>query len=250
MLDLARVIRLLDAVIAQAIRVNPAAWQERNPPGLIPLWRIWLRSVRIGKFSEADAFAAVKRAYDATVPVNPAMAARIEQYFASADSTVPTVIGRDNRKPGREHLRSALRAAYVGNARALADNLSGAAPPILLWLTWGLDEVRAGQLNGVPFDGWEALAPTVLEAADLEPQTMLPQLACLVVRRANEFRSKITYQFDQELARTLFGDSERVLAPFRRADPSNWTGAEHVLAVFRATGQLAPGSADADVDED
>jgi hypothetical protein len=250
MLDLARVIRLLDVVVEQAIHVNPAAWQEGNPPGLIPLWRIWLRRVRSRKFSEGDAFDAVKRAYDATMPVNPAMAARIEQYFASVDGTVPTVIGRENRKPGREHLRRALRVAYVGNPRALADNLAGAAPPILLWLTWGLDEVRAGQLTGVPFEGWTELAPTVLEATELAPQTMLPQLACLVVRRANEFRSKVTYGFDQELATTLFGDSERVLAPFRRADPSKWAGEEHVLAVFRATGQLPSDSDGAEEDDD
>jgi hypothetical protein len=249
-LQLELVIRLLGVVVENANRVSPAAWHEGQPAGLIPLWRIWLRRIRVDKFSQADAFAAVKRAYDVSVPVNPAVAARIEQYFASADSTVPTVIGPENRQAGRKHLRQVLRSAYAGKARVLATNLAGAAPPILLWLTWSLDEVRAGQLDGPPFDGWDELAPTILEATALEPQTMLPQVACLVVRRVNEFRSKVTYAFDEGLAKTLFGDSERVLALFRQEEPAKWAGEEHMLAVFRATGQLVPEAGGSGDDDD
>lgn len=246
MLDVGQVLRLLGVVVENAVRINPAAWSEGTPPGLIPLWRVWLRRLRAGKFSQFEAFDEVKRAYDASVPVNPAVAARIEQYFASADRNVPAVIGDENLKAGREYLRAALRTAYAGNARALAKNLEGAVEPTLLWLTWGLDEVRSGTLDGLPFADWGEFATEILEATEIEPQIMLPQLACLVVKRARESRSKVTYAFDEVLARTLFGDPERVLALFRQADPSKWSAEEHVLAVFRATGQLPPESNDND----
>jgi len=240
LLDTDRVLRLLQPVVENAARTSPLAWQSGDPPGLIPIWRIWLRRIRVGKFSAAAAFEEVKRAYDYCVPINPAVAAQVEHYFVIAEGTIPDVIGRENRQPARDYLRQALLSAYRGNARALARNLEGANAPILLWLTWGLDRVRDGELVGKPFDGWEELAEVILAASANYPAIMLPQLACLVVRRAKEFRSKVTYTFDADLARTLFGDPQRVLALWERTDPAHWVGEEHVVAVLRAASKLAP----------
>jgi hypothetical protein len=250
LLDANRVRRLLPLVVESAARVNPTAWQNGDPPGLIPLWRIWLRRTRAGKWPEAEAFEALKQAFEVCVSTNLAVAAQLEHYFVIAESSVPDMLGRENRKVARAHLRAMLVATYRNDPTRLARSLQGAAAPILLWLTWGLDRVRASEFSGVPFDDWSELAPVILAATASAPDAMLPQLACLVVRRTSEFARKTTYAFDPVLAAAMFGDEKRVLSLFEAADPARWTGEEHVLAVFRAAGGLEPRGSDDDEEDD
>jgi hypothetical protein len=67
-----------------------------------------------------------------------------------------------------------------------------------------------------------------LRAANLDPLTMLPQIAWFLVERrsstARDSDSEDEYKFDEERARMLFSDLASLLALFEPEDPSRWAG--------------------------
>jgi hypothetical protein len=244
-----QLIALLPAVVATVSAISAAKWPSEDPPGLIPLWRTWLRRARRGNFPKGEALNAVLRAYDAAVPASLATASAIEYYFVHSESNAPDLIGgSEAQATARRYVRSVLVDTYRESPAQLARSLAGARENVLLWLTWGLDRLKSEQLSGLPFERWQELAPSILAAVPLDPRTMLSQLACFVVRRDKAFRSRVTYSFDAELAARLFGDAARVLELFSAEEPVNWAEARHVLAVLAALGKVPPTNGDHDDD--
>jgi hypothetical protein len=92
-------------------------------------------------------------------------------------------------------------------------------------------------MTGVPFQQWDAFAATILEATRLQPSTMLPLFAMLVVRRSDVVTDeRITehFDFDPKTAERLFGSVDTILDLFEGLNPQQWAEIEPVQAVFRA----------------
>ncbi len=240
-----RLLQLLAPLGVKAAASDPAAWTNEKPPGLVPLWRIWNRLAERGKAPPEVVLDQLMRTYDISVPANLALAAQVEHYFVAAERGVSDLL-RDNdgasRAAARNYVRSALVRTYEAAPELLARNLRGAHDPTLLWLTWGIDRVRAKTLKGLPFDEWPEFAVVIVQAARIEPRSVLPQIACLVTRRASEFHGKSVYRFDNELCTRLFGDSDSVLALFDSENPADWPEDRPGYGVLVALGKASPPS--------
>lgn len=144
----------------------------------------------------------------------------------------------------KKYLRDLAVATYDGKPTSLSDALVGADPRTLLWVCWSLDRIRAGAMTSEPFPAWPKLAATILDAARLRPQELIPQLACLVARESSEVEERgkrarrdelvMRYDFDANAAATLFGSTESILDVFATQQPSKWPGDGPVQAVFAA----------------
>jgi len=216
LLNPGRILRLLAPLVVRRSQEEADAWADGDPPGLIPLWRMWNRCP---ERSEVDALQEVKRSIEIAVPKNLGLAAKIEQHFVLASASVPDLLGK-GRPEAKSYLRQLLVSTYSGHPETLAQSLRGARPQTLLWLCWGIDRVRSRDLSGLPFDGWNKFSGILLDAARTNPKVMLPQLAVLVTRGTSE-REGNRYDFEEDLTTRLFGDTALILRLFENASTSD-----------------------------
>jgi len=234
--------RLLVPLVKRRIAEDPSGWPEGEVPGLVSLWRMWLRRSERGDLKPADVLQEIRAAFEATVPRSLLVAAKIEQYFVNPGTEVHRMLD-DNNTAGlvdtaREYLRALVTRTYDGRADALANALKEAPRATLLWICWGIDRVRAGAMTGAPFSGWSTLAATILDAAKIRPVELLPQVACLVSRESTQFVTganlAVGYAFDPTAAANLFGSADVVLDLFETQDSARWAGVGPVEAVIVA----------------
>jgi hypothetical protein len=215
---------LLAPLVDRLAARSAATWNTTGdtfsdkPPGLIPVWRMWLERTRRGEISPAIVLEAVKQAYEVSMPTNLDLVDELEHWFVTGGGNDIDFFRDDapRREEAKHHQRQVLLSVHAGKPDVLARALQGASPPVLLRLSWGLERVRANDYAGLPFEGWENLAATILEAASTHPRELLPQIACLVCRQSTVVRDNIVhkYDFDPELASRLFGSSDAVLDAF------------------------------------
>ena len=194
-----RVARLLLPLVELRSRESAQEWPDHEPPGLVPLWRLWLRAVQRGDLKSPAVLDYVVKALDQAIPSNLTLAAELENHFVVAEMREGDPMQAAEAAQAKKHLRAKLVATYQGNGAALAAGLRGAPPPVLLWICWGLDKVRAHAMNDLPFDDWAKFRDAILEAGRAEPATMLPQVAGLLVRDLALGRG-VNYQFDEDAA--------------------------------------------------
>ncbi len=242
LLSTVRLRRLLVPLIKRRCEERPSEWPDGNPPGVVPVWRMWLRRAERGELRPSEVLDEVRHAEDEALPRNIYLAIRIEQYFVLPGAGVHNMLdagGTTLVEEAKQHLRDLVLAAYGGKPGALADALVGAPTPTLLWVCWGIDRVRAGNMAGEPFPGWPILARTILDAAMLKPVEISPQIAGLVVRESTMLDGSgehlvHRYDFDDRAAANLFGSVDAVLDVCEPHDASRWSEIESVRAVFRA----------------
>lgn len=214
-LTVERRIRLLVPLVERIADENPRQWAEgRRPPGLIPLWQMLLERARQGTLPSELLFDAVLEAYRFTVPRNLTLAAELENWFVIPHQNVPPLLSEESSATAKGHLRELVKQRYTGEPELLAGQFENAVPYILLWLCWGLDRVRSGDLNSPPFEGWPELAETILQAAESRPVALLPQLAPIITKANQPFFDKTSWEFLPDRCAALFGDVSRVLDLF------------------------------------
>jgi hypothetical protein len=217
LLSVDRIRGLFAPLIKRLVPIAPASWDE-NPPGLIPTWRMWLACTRRGEIDARTVLQSVKDAYDVSIRSNLGLVDEIEHWFVTGKGgeTDFFVQAPPEREEAMRYLRRLVLEIHAGHPETLATALRGAKPAVLLRICWGLDRVRASDYAGVPFEGWEAFASTVLDATKAHPEELLPQLACLVMRESTVVRDNIVhkYEFDSEVAARLFGKADVVLDLF------------------------------------
>jgi hypothetical protein len=239
-----RPIRLFLPLISRRAKESVTAWTrgDHDPPGLIVLWRLLLRQIENGHLTGAAMLEQVKLALDIAIPANLALASAIEHHFVTL--SLETQFFNDEQKAeAKTYLRRRLVSVYQDKAQQMAENLLGAEPPVLYWLCWGLDRARAKSFEGLPFEGWEQLAPTILEATRLNPSVMIPQLSVLIVKSSVSAIGRSTaYEFDSDLATRLFGKAGNLPEVFDKQDESQWPTSPWVQPVISGLKKLSEAS--------
>jgi hypothetical protein len=240
-----RPIRLFLPLISRRSKESATAWTrgDHDPPGLIVLWRLLLRHKESGKLTGEAMLEQVKLTLDLAIPANLALASSIEHHFVTLSADVTQFFNDEQKAEAKTYLRRNFVSTYQGKAQQMAENLLGAEPPVLYWLCWGLDRVRAKSFDGLPFEGWEQLAPTILEAARLNPGVMIPQLSILLVKSSVSGRGSSTdYEFDSELATRLFGKAGNLLEVFEKEEQSQWQTSPRIQAAISGLKKLSEGA--------
>jgi len=105
----------------------------------------------------------------------------------------------------------------------------------LIWCSWGLDRIRAGTFDEVPFEGWNEFAATAIAATVLDPGVMLPQLVPFLVDRHDHFpqRQEVTYSYNPTRANRLFDMTRLVRVILAAPEPADARIKEMLRAVRR-----------------
>jgi hypothetical protein len=252
LIDTPRLVSLLVRLVERRSRERASQWSEQEPPGFVPLWRMWNRRAEQGALPGNVVWRELKRAYEIAVPVNLAIVAELEQYIVIASENLPDMLRDGTNSYGndaKQYVRKLLVETYVGKASDLVRALDGAKGPVLAWITWGLDRMRRNDLAGLPpVENWKGFAETVLKAAAIDQKIMLPQIAALVSERLpGQFEARTQYGFSRERADRLFGDADAILALFDGQEAATWRD-PNVLAVLTALSGRKASTADKGLD--
>lgn len=205
-------------------------------PGFIPIWRLWIRKSEDGSLKAPDALNLIKKAYDIAVPQKLSLVAEIEHYYVVPDG-VHNIL-KDGAtsyiNDAKTYLRELLLTTYKNQPDKLAIALDGTDTRILTWLCWGLDRVRAQDYIAPPFKDWMLFARTIIEATQLQPKILLPQLACLIIneQQTPPWKKGLHATFNTQQTKALFGDSRKVLNLFKKQKLADWENDTRVQAVI------------------
>jgi len=225
------IVRLLDELIQHLAQTSAADWEDRAyAPGLGSL----IGMMRQKPPAHTLIFALVSRVMRERMREHLPLINDLFFRFAGSVNLLPDLITGDERTA----LITAARAAFISafTSDEAGDNLILAAhegyPGMLIrivsWLTQG--QTAGGQ--DLPFVGWERFARGLLDAAERQPQKMIPYLIPFVALGnwthpadldADESRGRqrvYTGRFDEARARRLF-EFDRLTKILARSEALN-----------------------------
>lgn len=182
-----------------------------HAPGLVPIWRIWLSRRNIPQF-KAEAIGVLKRALDMAVSENLALAFDLEYFFVVADSRNGNDFLEGNERALIPELkayhRDLLVQAYKEKPERLLARLNGLPNQYLWWICWGLDVIRKGAFDGIPFNQWPAFKSVLLQSLEKSPEALALHLARLVLTYTSTFGGE-KYSYNPDLDQRLFNGLAR-----------------------------------------
>jgi hypothetical protein len=194
-----------------------------HAPGLIPIWRIWLSRRNHSGFKK-EAIATLREAIDLAIPNNLALAFDLEYFFVTADSQNGNNFldweERDQIPDLKAFFRDRLVHTYQDNPDLLIARLEGVPNQYLWWLCWGLDVVRKGQFEGLPFPQWSTFKTVILRSLENAPELMALHVARLVLNYTSTFGGE-KYSYNLQLDESLFDGiaRQRIMALVTRESP-------------------------------
>jgi len=226
-----RIARVFLLLVAKRCSERPSEeWITNNDlegtftaPGLINFWRICMAMSKDELLSSDDLWPLLRDTIPVIVAANLTLASDIDYLFVVAENdgrfqdVLHTRNGSSQRCKVRALIRRNLFKTFTGDPERLAHALEAQSPPVLAWLTWGLEKIREKEKDisagkpvfggKVPFrkETWRPFAETLLKAIPISAKACLPQIAHLVVHSFSGFGGG-SYRFDEELADRLFGD--------------------------------------------
>jgi len=214
-LDPSRVRKMFLPLIARRARESAGQWMHDNAPGLVNFWNLWKHHMDPENQFADEYLTDVQVALELAMP-NLYLVTDIEQYFLTEED-----IPIQRREEIKLATRRAIVEKYADQPEQLVTALRGAPQATLLWVCWSLDRVRNNTMEGLPFEGWPQLAETIINAARLDPEVMMLQIATLVVDYPDHFQAeRRTFNGDQ--ADNLFGSRKVVLNLVLDVPVGNW----------------------------
>ena len=167
--------------------------------GFIELWRLSVDQ----PVSEHDdwVLAEIRKA----VPISLRFANELYYYWRNRDHSS---VSSKNKTPAlRDGFVEAARQAYENNSQVLIDALNPGYMYDIQHLMIYYSEPDGGGPGFDPAE-WKWLANVLLEAGKMNPQVIVPQLACILSNEASTFQEGFTYSLHEERLNSLF-DEER-----------------------------------------
>ncbi len=221
---------LADQIVDELLQ-HGGADASGDGDGLIAVWR-QISQRGVSRDSAADWIAEKTLA---ALPVSIRMANDLYYYWTGDELRVSA----DTRVEIRRGIVEKMTSLYSEeNASRLVGAISKEYPWIIRHLVVP-PETRNSDVSLLrePSD-WAWFAPCLLAAAELSPQTMIPQLAALVGQQRDSGRGRIT-DINVDFAIAMFGpDLHRLMAMLARTDvalPVEDTAYFHEIRAFAAT---------------
>lgn len=245
---------LLSPLARNLVAHRVETWPQRDiffgssdPPGLIPLWRIWLeRAKQVSSEDEAEFIRVgsvrIVEALRCSLENLPLLS-KIEYFFLFNSRENAGFFFAAGMQGGglavtsiRAEMWLGLVERFSGNPVDLIRALEGAPAYTLANVVWGSQRVDARDFATPPFPGWERLAPTIVDAAVLDPKLMLLQISMLIVRdkghQLKRGQVATIYEFDWTLCHALFSRSRELLLTFKANNIDGYEGHPALAAVF------------------
>ena len=126
-----RLVRVFLPLVGRRSEERPDSWERKEPPGLIPLWRMWKRRWEQGQLAADTVLEQVKRAFDIAIPRNLGLTTDIEEYFVVSSPNVPQLLGPAERIEAKAYCRTLFERTYRGRGEALSRSLRDAKRAIV-----------------------------------------------------------------------------------------------------------------------
>ncbi len=209
-------------------------WEDRlRPPGLIPLWRLFLTRQKHGLLDSNVLLETILPLYDRLVDTNVVAVVEVEHFLVSG-SEVGTLLSVEQQNRAKSHLRKLVVERLVGRPDLVSKLLSKADQRVLLWLVWTIENVKSHSYSTIPFDGWDSFAATLLEAATIGGINLRRQVALMLIDEVGSIGPRSTWQFARERAERLFGSADAVFQAFEGLSPEEQSD-DFIAAILQAS---------------
>lgn len=219
-----RVVPLLVPLVRRRLHASENDWGtdesgRARVPGLVSLWNVFLRHDRMRQ-SIDDLAGPVGEAIDVcTAGYGLRVLPELELYFFTERYGAGDIelFNPSVAAALKQRVRDGL-ARDVQVPRLVVDALRFARRTTLLHCVWGVGAVRDSRhaiASEQPFAAWPTFAAVVVDALELNPDTMAQQVASLVFSPVDDYGHELRYDHDVCVAR--FGDAERVVAALTRS---------------------------------
>ena len=202
---------LLESVINATLLTSVDSWplglaREPRPPGIVSVWRMYLRNREIGRTWDSVAMvAAVDRGLTMSIPESLLLTQELLNLFLTRESKVGPLVDDETILATIKRAEASM-LQNVGNPDRLAASLLGAYRDTLLSIC---RRFAQGDLSRFPFPGWHEFAKTVIEAAKKKPLVLVPQLLPFIIQETDEFTRRAEFvrkmSFNAQAAEFLFG---------------------------------------------
>lgn len=169
--------------------------------GFIELWRLSLDQ----PVPEHDTWllAEIRK----TVPISLRLANELYYYWRNQDHFM--VSSKDKTPALRDGFIEAARQTYENNGQALVDAIMPEYIYDIHHLMIYYSEPDGGGPGFNPAE-WKWLTKVLLAAGKINPQVIIPQLACLLTNEASTLKKGFAYSFNEERFNALFGEDKSV----------------------------------------
>ncbi|SRR6266568_1070894 len=211
-------IELFRDIVRAERRVSPGVWKEDHyAHGVAFMWSLFLNR-RIDDLASLES--AVVEELAASFPDHLPTAFSLAKLFGSPSSQVPPVFPySDAQDRFLEAFKSGLLSCYPSAPPKLVDTLRDSSIDVL-YLSCSIARVLPSDA-GIPQE-WLLLREAILQATELDPTVMAPQLIHFVVKGETAMTSSgivANVHFDPDAAARYF-DAERLLRAIAHASPT------------------------------
>lgn len=169
--------RLLVMTVDRLSTESAAEWEHRaRAPGMVAVWRM-MRQVRP---RHEEVFSTVKEIVMRVVPVHLPLAHDVVHWFSTQEAN-DALMTLEESNAVRSALVEVFRVSFVGVGaeERLLVALRDGSPFLLYWITWSIERIRRDEREGIPFEGWEDVAATLLRLAQAHPEVGVPAIVPL-----------------------------------------------------------------------
>ncbi|NVJ08225.1 hypothetical protein HUW63_23660 [Myxococcus sp. AM001] len=191
-------------------------WESMGPESIKSIWRSMTRTPP----DESELTANIIKILLETTPKNLPLAQSLAHLFAYSASGVRHPISKTNAQAINQYLRSRMQVEFIqSNPMKIVSALMRGHRCTIYWSAWGFDRIQSTSSNpkGFPFESWKPFSQLLLDAAELNPVVMIPQILPFfssetqrISQSDGSLRQETRMTFHEDDARTLF-DFNRLL---------------------------------------
>ncbi len=181
----------------------PAEFMLPEPPGIVPVSRILtVKPLQRDRLTEV-----LGEAIRTHTAKNLALVRELMFLFLTETDVQPLFLDPGTIRQLRNEFTGVLAQL---DPKEIIESLRGSDPWTLLYCSWGMDRLRKkGDRAAPPFEGWEEFSQRLLDALELAPDVIIPQVVPFLVKEETYFDSSLDrhmkrYEVDRELAARLF----------------------------------------------
>jgi hypothetical protein len=187
---------------------------EGHPSGLLTVWRLMVARRERKTKGETELTSLVISLVGRSLPVQLFLAHELAYWFGEHEGKRNDLVSRNDADKVRAAFEEQLLLHFGASAtnpnapQKLITALRGSRETLLKQVVWGLPRIRSdAHLQGLPFERWEAMRKTIVEAAALAPDVILGPIAWMVTKDLGPgaMDAKHRASFQQSVAERLFG---------------------------------------------
>ncbi|MCC5786952.1 MAG: hypothetical protein JJU33_09660 [Phycisphaerales bacterium] len=227
---------LFKEVVSRLSVHSAAPWKSHRGtvPGLTPAWRLVEKSNTLSSEKHSDVCELLAVCMQNNIPLACELYHRCYRSSYRQSFSGTHLFDKGQLEEQYQIMISCLLENYVDKPDRMLAALKDGESWTVFHLVWGAHRYTAGDLCGVPFDGWESVADTLTRMVERDPVSGLRYIVPFITREDSERR---IVEYDEDAAKRLF-DMSRLL-PLFAATPPLQSGSAALLVRYELVQSVA-----------